>query len=160
MGMTDKESEAWDASTVVAPGPAVGRPKYAMDSVDGVWYPRSPIMDGAVLVDISLLSGTGLPVLPALPQISYILGPPSIVVVNPLAFSAVGFSGSMVGTIFDANGNPQETNFCPLGGGFAASPSYFKTRPGFEVDAVMWSTAPAAGVAYLWVPYTKVVSPV
>jgi hypothetical protein len=117
-------------------------------------------MDGGVLIDLSLLSGASLAILPALPQISYIVGPPNIVVVDSLAFAAVGFNGSLVATVFDADGNPQETNICPLGGGFAASPSYFKTRPGFVVSAVMWSTPPAAAVGYLWVPYTKVVSPV
>lgn len=158
--MDKATAEAWDKPSVVAPAPQPGRPKYAMDSVDGVWYPRTPIMDGGVLVDLSLLSGVSLAILPALPQISYILGPPSIVVADPIAFAAVGFAGSLVGTVFDANGNPQETNICPLGGGFAAAPVYFKTRAGFEVQAVMWSTPPAAAVAYLWVPYTKAVAPV
>lgn len=158
--MDQKTADAWDTSSVVAPSPAVGRPKYAMDSVDGVWYPRTPIMDGGVLVDISLLSGVGLAILPAMPQISYIIGPPNIVVADPVAFPGTGFAGSLIGTIFDANGNPLETNFHPLGGGFAAAPAYFKTRPGFEVQAVMWSTPPAAAVAYLWVPYTKAVAPV
>ena len=158
--MPDDKYKNWDQSSVVAPAPLPGRPKYAMDSVDGVWYPRTPILDSSVKVDISLLSGTPLDILPGIPNVSYIVGAPVVFVVNPAAFALVGFSGALEATILGADGSPTVDAVHPLGAGFAAAPVYVKTRPGTVIGAAMYSVAPAAAVAYLWVPFTKVVLPV
>lgn len=149
----------WDISSIAQPAPPANAPKYTLQSVDGVWYPRSPILDSAVLTDISALSGTPYPLLPALPNVSYILGPPNILVVNPTSFALVGFAGALVGTILTAEGVIETDLICPLGGGFAASPVCFKTRPGYGVSVVMYSSGPAASVASFWLPFSEVVAP-
>ena len=158
--MADDPYKNWDTSSVVAPQPQPGRPKYAMDSVDGVWYPRTPILDSSTKVDISTLSGTPTLLLAGIPNVSYIIGAPVVLVVDPTSFALVGFSGVLKATVLGADGSPTVDAVHPLGAGFAASPVYVKTRPGTEVDAAMYSVAPAAAVAYLWVPFTKVVLPV
>ena len=151
------QNTAWDASSVVAPQPPAGLPKYAVGSVDGVWYPRTPIFDSSVKVDISTLSGTPIQILPAVANVAYILGPASIIVANPTAFALVGFSGVLETAILGAQGSPTVDAVMPLGAGFASVPISLKCRPGYNVLAARYSTAPAAGVAYLWVPFTQAV---
>ncbi len=154
--MADQQN-AWDISSVAAPQPPAGRPKYSVDSADGVWFPRVPIYDSSAKVDISLLSSTPLQILSAIANVAYILGPPSLIVVNPTAYELVGFSGVLETTIIGASGSPVVDAVAPLGAGWAASQIHLKTRPGTNVLAAMYTTAPAAGVAYLWLPFTQAV---
>ena len=155
--MVQPDYTNWDASSIVAPSPPPGQPKYAIGSVDGVWYPRTPILDSAVKIDISGLSGTSVDILPAIPNVQYIIGAPSILVVDPTSFALVGFAGVLEAAILGADGSAVIDAIFPLGAGFAAPSVSIKTRPGVSVAAAMYSTPPAAGVAYLWVPFTKVV---
>lgn len=155
----EKIPDAWDLSSVVPPAPSPSRPRYVLDSVDGLWLPAQPLLDHAVTVDISAI-GAGLSVLPAIPQVAYIIGQPSIVVLDPVAFAAVGFAGYLTGTVYTPQGIEQLTNIIPLGGGFPAPQVYAKTRPGYEVKAYLTTVAPAASVAELYIPFTKAVAPV
>lgn len=156
---TEEIPEAWDLSTAVPPQPNPARPRVIYDSVDGLWLPTTPVLDHSVKVDLSAI-GAGVDLLPAIAQVSYIIGPPSVIVLDPVAFAAVGFSGYLGGVIYNANGIENLDNIIPLGAGFSASPMYVKTRPGYKVTAYLTTTAPAAGVAFLYVPFTKAVAPV
>lgn len=147
------ETNNWDIPTS-AQRIVVETQKYTVNSPDGVWYPRTPLMDNSVSVDLSLLPCV---VLPATAGLAYIVGPPSIYVVDPLSFSSTGFAGALTGKITTVNGSVAGAVIHPIGGGFASSPVYVKVSPGSAVSAASSSAAPAAGVAMLWVPYTTVI---
>ena len=76
-----------------------------------------PIYDSSAKVDISLLSSTPLQILSAIANVAYILGPPSLIVVNPTAYELVGFSGVLETTIIGASGSPVVDAVAPLGAG-------------------------------------------
>ena len=155
-------TNVWDIPSTAQQVPSANRPKYAVDSPSGIWYPRMPILDQVVLLDLNTLgTNTLTDLLPSIPNTSYIVGPPSVFVINAATMALLGVNGALFGTILTVNGAQQANVFHPFGGGWTASPVYVKTQPGTKVQAINQAVAPGAtGVASLWVPFSLAVAPV
>lgn len=158
--MPNGKVNPWDIPSQTQSSPVPSQPKIGLVSPEGLWYPRKPLYDSACFVDIHGLGtsfANATEIFPAVPGVAYIIGTPSLVIDNPAAYYAVGFTGWVFGTVLDPSGTKASTqSILGIGGGWSPAPVDILTQAGYNITACIASVAPAAGVAFLVIPVARV----